>query len=290
MPARIKLLLAAHFVVLLIACFAAYGQFLMPTPATAFQLSVIFADAGLLALWSGMSAAPLMMRLAVFTLGLLCLVTAGLSVQDQSWEMEESASIVIEILVPAGVMFLFLISLRKARTKLRLIQQRTMPTSQAGTQFSIKHLFAATTAVCIILASGKAVQVWEPFGVGWTDSAILFTVASLCVILVGLATFWGALREQSPHFRLLAIVAASFALGPLPLVSYGFDIHSSADRQIAMAWSAIFGFQAINTAATLFFFRSCGWRLCRGPVEQRPSAAEIAVASEDLEPTTIFDD
>ena len=148
--------------------------------------------------------------------------------------------------------------LRHGRRGLRLVRLSNGSPSEAF-QFTIRHLFVATTAVAVVLAIGRAIRT-DSIGV-WQTTLVVATFTP-SMIMVQLATLWAALGIGRPALRLAAVLPTAFVVGLIPPFYTLEPVRSNLGSFVGT--SVAFGLQATILAASLLVFRSCGWRLVSG--------------------------
>lgn len=261
MPIRIKILLALHLFALPIgAIVAAEYRLTLPDPVGIVVVSLALSDAGLLGLWGGMGKTRWWLRSGCIAVSMLCLAPAIFMADIGRFELDGLNLLVVAL--PAMIVICFLLFLRK-RAGLLLTNSACTPEGPEDIQFSLTHMLAMMAIIAAALAIRTGLQ-----QIGY-NLHILTLI--LYITLINFAALWGALGRSRTFLRLLIVVPAAFLIGLIfPILT------SNRTRKVAIGeenelWSAIFGFQAIITAATLLVFRSCGWRLrCRAGDEQLP--------------------
>lgn len=255
--ARMKLLISLHLLALPLAMFVLSCQ-TWPQPARPLCFGLAFADAGLLALWGAHGKSRLWFRLVVATLGLACLSAFTTFADSKGFqELVTNSSL---ILLPAGIVFLSLLTMRLRRT-LALCQQPSPSATVADLQFSLIHLFMAMTAVACMFATQRAFDGVSFLNTIGLRSALYVAAVVPCVVGVELATFWAALGLRHALVRVLVLVLGGFLVGLLA----SLQIIGRFNGRVYLFWSLAFSSQALVGAATLLVFRSRGWRLCFEP-------------------------
>ena len=249
---KMSLLVATHVVagvVLTSASKEFTGDLSIPSAA---KVALIFADAGLVGIWGGLSKARFVGRLLVLP-GAIFYLWAILSFDTDPDFVEY-----LIIAFPTVALVMVLFSFRYSQFRLRLALLPNVSQLPQGFQFSIRSLLLATATVAIVLGIGRTVYAISdnyPY-------AVYFMMFPLCIIVVELATLWGTLGKGSSLLRLAFIVPLSFCIGTIPI----FYLGELEEVELLMMahFSSIFGLQAIFTAASLLVVRSCGWRLVSG--------------------------
>jgi hypothetical protein len=173
---------------------------------------------------------------------------------------------------PSAVILVVLSALMYGRRKLRLAHLAASPATVEGFHFSLSHLFLATTVVAVVLAIGRGAMSLAAANFAGNGLATMFVVAVTVpsLIIVELATVWGALGIGRPTLRLAIVLPTAFVLGLVP--PFFQQTIMGSDWERFLGWSLVCGLQAIITAASLLVVRSCGWRLVRGTSGEDQSA------------------
>ena len=247
---KMSLLVAAHVVAgLLVWLFCADLIY----PISSFVLlPLIFADAGLVGIWGGLSAARLVWRLLAPLAAILYLWAILSFGRFDPTKLEFWVHTISTLAV-----LMVLVGLRYSPFRLRLARLPNVSQLPQGFQFSIRSLLLATATVAVVFGIGRtAYAISDNY-----PNAVYFVMFPLCIIVVTLAMLWATLSKGRPTYRLTAVVPAAFLVGTTPMVYAA----SSRTDWLAMAlWPCVFGLQAIITAASLLIVRSCGWRLVTG--------------------------
>jgi len=265
---KIGLLVAGHLVGGLVLAWNA------PPAAGAFPIALfglfalVFAEAGLIGFWGGLSAIRLVLRLfavLVATLYLWAVFVAAIPEGDIFAVLLFIALTVVPIVV-------VLSCLRHGRRRLRLVDVASAGPASEGFQFSIRHLLLATAIVAVVLGIGRGVRT-----ISNTHSDIVaLAIFPPCFIMVELATLWAALGIGRPTPRLAVVVPTAFVVGAIPV----FYVPGPSDTDLSelTIWPAIVALQSIITAGSLLVVRSNGWRLVRA------TAADGKAARNEIEP------
>jgi hypothetical protein len=233
-----------------------------PSASEIDQAAIEFADAGLLGIWGAFGTTRWFWRFLAILVALGCLIALAL----YSLRITPANVMFVFALVmssPAWAIFVVLIVLRFSRRRLHLINSMVSPAVAEGLQFTIRHLFFATTAIAVTLGLGPLVQ-------KLVGTLMLLAVIGPCVVVVELAILWATLGIARPWPRLLVVLPSAFVVGAVPPF---YLSQMSQDWRTFVAWSAIMGLQATITAVSLLVVRSCGWRLVGGGNEAVPEAA-----------------
>ena len=244
---KMSLLVAAHVVAGVVLTWANQKY------TGAAKAALVFADAGLVGVWGGLSSTRLTWRFLGVIAAILYL-WAVLSFETFNLDIVEYLMIAFSTVA----LVMVLIGLRYSRYELHLAHLPNELTSPNGFQFSIRHLLLTTALVAIVLGIGRGVQ-----SISDQDpESVLVATIPLCVIMVELATLWATLGMGQSLFRLAGVVPLSFGIGTIPMFYVG--VLEEANLRTMAQFSGIFGFQAIFSAASLLVVRSCGWRLVSG--------------------------
>ena len=252
---KIGLLLAAHIVAGLVLAWTGIPA------ATAFPIALfglfplVFAEAGLIGFWGGLSAIRLVFRLFAVLAATLYL-WAVFVVPIRGGDIYAVLPVIALTVVPIIVV---LVVLRHSRRKLRLVDVASAGPASEGFQFSIRHLLLATAIVAVVLGIGRGVRT---IGIAQSNMVAMATFPP-CFIMVELATLWAALGLGRPLPRLAVVVPTAFVVGAVP-VFYLPDLPGQETWRYFIL-PIIVTIQAIITAASLLVVRSCGWRLVSGP-------------------------
>jgi len=272
MPSKTKigLLVAGHgCAVLLLGC--AVFDDIWNYPTTFCLFALVLAEGGLLGIWGALGTSRLLWRALVVITTTACIWSVFLFLATQgiwdSWDRWYSAQIAFQ---PAFIA-LILSRLRYGRYRLCLTRSITCSPSAERLQFTIQHILVITLAVAVLLAIGPACRTLAEKTQEDREFSLSVAVISPCLISVALAMLWGALGIGRPTARLAVAVPAAFLVGFIPPF-YLIMIFENGWRDYAI-WSAIFGLQAIITAASLLVVRSCGWRLVSGEGNTAPPRA-----------------
>jgi len=251
---KIGLLVAGHLVGGLVLAWNA------PPAAGAFPIALfglfalVFAEAGLIGFWGGLSAIRLVLRLfavLVATLYLWAVFVAAIPEGDIFAVLLFIALTVVPIVV-------VLSCLRHGRRRLRLVDVASAGPASEGFQFSIRHLLLATAIVAVVLGIGRGVRT---ISIAQSNMVAVATFPP-CFIMVKLATLWAALGLGRPALRLAVVVPVAFVVGAIPAF-YLPDVPGQETWRYFI-WPIIVTIQAIITAASLLVVRSSGWRLVSG--------------------------
>ena len=279
MPIRIKILLALHLFALPIgAIVAAEYRLTLPDPVGIVVVSLALSDAGLLGLWGGMGKTRWWLRSGCIAVSMLCLAPAIFMADIGRFELDGLNLLVVAL--PAMVVICFLLLLRK-RAGLLLTNSARTPEGPEDIQFSLTHMLAMMAIIAAALAIRTGLQ-----QIGYNLHMLTLI---LYITLINFAALWGALGRSRTFLRLLIVVPAAFLLGLIfPILT------SNRTREVAIGeenelWSAIFGFQAIITTATLLVFRSCGWRICREASSDRSVTIGDPISTANSESSCVYD-
>jgi len=269
---KIGLLVAVHVVAGLVLAWNANPlTFDLSVPFIGL-LALVFAEAGLLGIWSGLSTTRFAWRFpAVVAVAVYLWAVFVVAVQPG-----DRLTVYAVIVLTAVPILVVLSCLRHGRRRLRLAHLANRFPASEGFQFSIRHLLLVTTFVAVVLGIGRGVRT-----ISITQSNMV-AVATFppCFIMVELATLWAALGLGRPLPRLAVVVPTAFVVGAIP----GFYLPGSGILELII-WPVVVGLQAIITACSLLVFRSCGWRLVRGTVGGTNAVADEERAGSEPLPT-----
>jgi hypothetical protein len=264
---KIGLLVTAH-VACAIALTWADRDATWPSAAEIGQSAFVFADAGLLGIWGAFGTSRWFWRIPVILVGLVCLIASV--IYDATGQLPQGIAMPLSIMIeaalvmssPAWIILIVLMVLRCGRRRLHVTNSISSPAVAEGLQFTILHLFIATTAIAVALGLAPLVQ-------KLAGTLMLLAVIGPCVVLVELAILWATLGIGRPWPRLVVVLPSAFVVGAVPPF---YLSQLSQDWSTFVAWSAITGLQATITAGSLLVVRSCGWRLVGGNDEAVPKA------------------
>jgi len=251
---KIGLLVAAHF-----AAGVSLASAVQADIARVGWLALVLADAGLMGIWGGLGTTRIAWRVPM-VFAMTSALSAICITAMRAWDNAGRATVTfVLVALPTALICGVLCRLRLGRRRLRFARLSNVSPTCEGFQFSIRHLFLATTAVAIILAIGRemrtdSISVWAA-----TLAVATFTP---CVIMVELATLWAALGIGRPALRLAAVLPTAFVVGLIPPFYTEEPVRSKLATFVI--FSVIFGLQATILAISLLVFRSCGWRLVSG--------------------------
>ena len=249
---KIGLLVAVHVVAgLLLAWTARLAT--TPFPISKFGLfALVFAEAGMLGIWGGLSTMRLVWRLLAVPLAILYL-----------WRLVVPEPVVLLLIALTAVTILVvLVVLRHSRRKLRLAHLENESPASEGFQFSISHLLVATALVATVLGVGRGVRAIST----WQENMFVVAVFPPCFVMVELAALWAALGLGRPWPRLAVVVPTAFVVGDIPIFYMGTPAIDVPIWQLII-WPIIMGLQTIVTAASLLTVRCCGYRLVRSTTD-----------------------
>jgi hypothetical protein len=216
--------------------------------------ALVFADAGLIGVWGGLSTTRLAWRLPAVIAAIVYQCAILIRAQHNDSILLLSAGLT------TGTILVVLSGLRRSRRKLRITYLVNELSASEGFQFSIRHLLLVTAIVAVVLGIGRGIR-----NIRFMGSDILFVaIFTPCFITVELATLWAALGNGRPMLRLALVVPTAFIIGIMPIYCLGAPGWFNF-----IIWPIIMGLQAIFTAASLLVIRSCGWRLVSENGEQR---------------------
>lgn len=213
-----------------------------PHPALVVAYALVFAHVSLGAIWLGLGATVIGLRLAVY-MGLLAAAYAGLSALHDN-RGQWLRLLAVQTLAICG-------PLTVARKRnLRLQATGSMPNEQPF-QFTLKHVFALTTACGLVLGllrvappwptvGNRAIEVW--LGIGF---ALMAMVAS-----------WVSLGYGRWLIKLLALPLVTFLVGSL-LVA----VDGRGNRPAQLGAMMLVFLQMLFLAAPLVVLRRYGYRL-----------------------------
>jgi len=251
---KISLLVAGHVVAGLLLAWAAEPAANGFPVAQLGLFALVFAEAGLIGFWGGLSAARSAWRLfAVLVATLYLWAIFAVAIRDPN---DHLALFVIALtIVPV---FVILSCLRHSRRQLRTVDLASLSTATEGFQFSIRHLMLATAIVALVLGIGRGIRTIS----NRQSDIVVVAVFPPCFVMVELATLWAAFGIGRPTPRLAVVVPTAFIVGAIPV----FYAPGPSDPSIPklLIWPTIVSLQAIITACSLLVIRSCGWRLVSG--------------------------
>lgn len=289
MDKSIKALIVVHVIAVPATTAIVASGYGWPSPFNSAWSGLIFSSAGLIGRWAAMGTQPCWFRLSGMTLWLSCLSFAmAFGSAAQFWtEPAILGTFAVIVTFPAMVTFTMFWGLRRAR-RVVLAKASRLSASSDGLQFSIFNLLAATAVIASALAIRKAFQALMPqesneFSI--LMIGLLVAAVVPCVVLVELATTWGALGLRRPLPRLLLVVPGSFLIGIIP----PFYLAEECNVKEYLAWSTVTGSQALITSATLLVFRSSGWRLCRMAASHQQAPVEDAGSDEAPQSAALCD-
>lgn len=228
--------------------FAAASNF--PAPQEVFAYALLFAEVGLVAVWSGLSLVSWWMRVAGHASAVVAAVAAAETVHANhgAWLAlfaAQSIGITGPLLVARWLGLRLTRSIEVARG--------------APLQFSLRHLFISMTAFAVLLGVGRVLY---PLLRSYSRPAgnIAFEACALGAgfAAVALIATWTALGTGGRIVKLLVFVFATFAVGCL---FAAIEPGSRVSHQIAII--AIVVLQATMLACALAAFRRAGYRLIR---------------------------
>jgi hypothetical protein len=250
---KISLLLAAHVVGGLVLALTARPAGTFPF-AFLGLFALLFAEAGLVGFWGGLSAVRLVFRLFAVLLATLYLwAVFVLAMRDG-----EIYSVLLVFALTVVPIVVVLVALRNNRRRLRLVDLASAAPASEGFQFSIRHLLIATAIVAVVLGIGRAIRTIS------NTKSDMVAVATFppCFIMVELATLWAALGLGRPAPRFAVVVPTAFVVGAIP--AFYLPGPTARESWQFFIWPIIVAIQSIITAVSLLVVRSCGWRLVRG--------------------------
>ena len=254
--ARIGLLVAVHIVAgLLSAWYANTANSHGMSPAVDELMfiglyALVYAQAGLIGIWSGLSTTRLEWRLpsVVAATAFVCIANTGGGTRVAF----------LWIALVAWPILLVLISLRHSRLGLQLAHLPNGLTVSKRFQFTIRHVLLATGVVAVVLGMGRGVR-----SINNLNTVAVMTYPP-CFVMVELATLWATLGVGRPLPRLAVVVPTAFGVGTLATYNVYGRFEQAGFGSLWMLWSAALGLQAIITAVSLLVVRSCGWRMVSG--------------------------
>jgi len=214
--------------------------------------ALILAEAGLLGIWAALGATRPRWRLLV-VLAATAYLCAMISATFKADELHKFVMAFLVVALPTTAIFLVLSGFRYSRRRLRLGQSAC---ASEGFQFSIRQLLIATAIAAGLLALSRGLGHLPTNGDTW-QITVFFAIVVPYVVLVELATLWGALGIGRPLPRLLVVLPMAFVVGTMP--PFFLDI-SHFDRTEFIAWSSLMGLQATILAVSLLVVRSSGER------------------------------
>jgi len=254
---KISLLVGAHVIGgLLMAWYVNTHHIISPvsTWMSTGRLTLVFTQAGLIGIWGGLSTIRIAWRLTA-VVATTAFAWAALFIVNPAG----GKHIAIHIMLNTVPILVVLSVVRYSRRRLRLAHLANETPAANGFQFSIRHLLLATAIVAIVLGIGRGVRTF-----GNTQSGVVaMVIYPFCFSLVALATLWAALGIGRPIPRVAVVVLTAFAVGTIPMYYNGM-LGQAGLGWWCMMWSAMFGLQAIISAASLLVVRSCGWRMVSG--------------------------
>jgi hypothetical protein len=151
---KIGLLVAVHIVGGLLLAYAVYNRTDWRQPAEIGLFALIFAEAGLIGVWGGLSSTRLAWRLFAVLVGTLYLwAVFVVAIRGRSYHL---ALLVIALTVVPIIVVLS--CLRHNRRRLRLVDLACAAPASEGFQFLIRHLLLATAIVALVLGIGRGIR------------------------------------------------------------------------------------------------------------------------------------
>ena len=259
MDAKIKTLVAAHFVVFLVGWIGAFHH--APDVRFGFFLGVIFSEVGLLGIWAALGHAPWARRLLAAAAVIVASCVATLVAEPYA-ELPQAVGYLLVFGLPCAIVFCVLGVLRRSGRRLAL-RRATEFSAREGFQFSIKHLLIATALVAGAVSVGKVTRTWHPND-RWLDMLPVLAVIPPCFVFVALATLWATLGLGRPLPRLSFVSPGALMAGLMPLVCLPGD----PNMKDFLLWLAMTGTTLLITVGSLLVVRSAGWRLCSAAKEK----------------------
>ena len=215
------------------------------TPAIlmAFFLAVVFCQASLVGLWSGLSAQHGMLRLVGLIAGAAFLaIECNLGIGQLSLEIAFFAA--LPCVLVAGMTWVA----RRYKGKLSRLDSGQSEKTEA-LQFSIRHLLLLTFAVACLVAVGKTLA---PVTRG-LDILAQITVLGVGYTVVALTSIWAVLGTGRPMLRSPFVVLMAAVAGAVS----GYTADAGRDLWF---WASVNGLQTIFLVATLWVVRAAGYR------------------------------
>ena len=215
----------------------------LPSVPLAFFVGLVFAQASLLGVWSGLAAGPWWLRLIVLGVGSGCLgIGVGIAIGEADWE----------------TFFIFAftsVTVTAVLTVFRCIRFRIgLPTSECNDrtelQFSIRHLLILTVVVAVMLAVGRNLK----FSLSDIGEVPFLVILASAYALVGVLSPWAILGGRLVVVRgmFLLAVATGAGWGVGQMVSFA-----------VVYWIGMALTEGVLLVASLLVVRSCGYRLMR---------------------------
>jgi hypothetical protein len=211
-------------------------------------IGVVFAQAGLLAIWCGFGLSPWWGRLlgAVAGAGYFGLLLTVCARGPRAGNFV----IVFSVLVLEATGFLVL---RCFRIRICRAPEQESPVRRV--QFAIRDLMLLTLAVACFVTLAK----W--IAPSLTGLPPLFELSLLVLVLavVGLLSVWPVLGARQPLPASAISLVVSAGVGFCVVWSFLHDLEGAA------LWAVLTATEALLLAVSLFLVRSCGYRLVRLP-------------------------
>lgn len=238
---------------------AAVSRF--PTPQEVFAYALLFAEVGLTAVWSGLSATSWWTRVAGHSTVVVAAVFVAARVHANHGDW--LALFAVQSIAITGPLLL-------ARCMGLLLTRSVDVAGGDPFQFSLRHLFIGMTAFAVLLGLGRVLypllrSYSRPAGNIAFEASVLGSGFSV----VALIATWTALGTGRRSLKLLVFVVTTFAVGSLVAAITG---RPAITDQIAIVSLVVL--QAVLLSAALAAFRRAGYRLIRLP--DRASPAEPA--------------
>ena len=237
-----------HVVGGLIPAFVAYVAGPGPSLRGAFFIGIVFSQASLLGIWTGLGSSPWWRRLLGVVLGIGYLgVLLGVC-----FSRLDSGTFLVVAVATTFMTTLLMLIMRLLKVAIHL---GSLPVASTGRiQFSIRQLMILTFVVACLITIGKWVQ---PY---FTHGEILFPVLLMAVMfgLVGVFPVWFVLATKQPLLYSVGLVAVGACAG------YCFARISTAAGNEGI-WMTVMATEAMAVVVSLLVVRSCGYRLVRLP-------------------------
>jgi hypothetical protein len=250
-PGRILGLVAAHFVIGLVAALVAYPYRDAANLRGTLLFGVILSQSSLLGIWGALGSPSWWKRLIGVVLGVSYLgPVLGIGAYN--------ADFVFHVLVVEATAFAA-IPLMIARSSGMVLRRCSLASaSSVHFQFSIRQLMLLTLVIACLCASAT----WaEPYLDG---RSVFFLVLCVTVLSgVGVLPVWLILGTRQPILCGIGYVATGFVAG------YVFG--QIAPMNKGGLWAVGGGVEAVSLAVSLFVIRSCGYRVLRLPSPHRIS-------------------
>lgn len=239
--AAIPILVLVHIVAAAMSWFFSVDR---PAFSTAIFFGVLFCQASLVGIWSGLGMTHWALRMMGLTGGTVCLAfELGTAIDHLDVE------IFVIVAVPSVLVASVTWVVRLAKGNMRRVGRGQMEDNQEALQFSIRHLMILTFLVACLLAVGK---ILTPRVVGM-GNGMEVALLGLCYAAVALTSVWAMLGSGRPVMRGIFVFLIAVPAG----YGGGYLIDGPAD---SLFWLSTTVIQAALLVGSLYAVRLAGYR------------------------------